>query len=252
MGRIAVFDSGLGSLSLIEPLRRATRAQIIYLADSRSYPYGSMNPARLYESARISIQMLQERFCPDVIVVGSNTPSLLASKLLGRRIIGVLPPIRDALKISRTKKIAVMATKSVTTSDELLCYIAVQTAHTKCTVTGINASKLIDLVENGKFMTRRAYCAKIIHSTLANTFKKNSIDTATLSSTHLPLLLPIFNEVFPNITFVDPAERLVKRITKLAGVQSKRSTLRVYTTGNSKTLELKLARMNLYYKVHQI
>lgn len=252
MGRIAVFDSGLGSLSLIEPIRKSTRADIIYLADRRSYPYGAMTRSELGRAVKASIGTINEMFDPDVIVVGSNTPSLLASKVLGRRIIGVLPPVRIAASLSKTRKIAVLATRSVTQSQELARHIAQQTIGMRCDVTRIDASRLVDLAQTAKFVTRRTLCARIIRDTLAQKFKRNSIDAATLSSTHLPLLLPIFNDVFPDIRFVDPAHNVAKRAAKLAGPPSKRSTLRVYTTSGALTLQKQLARMGYTCKVTKI
>ncbi|NDF27530.1 MAG: hypothetical protein EB153_08290, partial [Nitrosopumilaceae archaeon] len=37
---IAVFDSGLGSLSVIQSIQQATKSEIIYFADQKNFPYG--------------------------------------------------------------------------------------------------------------------------------------------------------------------------------------------------------------------
>ena len=45
--RIVVFDSGLGSLSIIKPIRRILKAEIIYFADQANYPYGNKSKSQL-------------------------------------------------------------------------------------------------------------------------------------------------------------------------------------------------------------
>lgn len=252
VGRIVVFDSGLGSLSLIGPIRESTRAEIIYLADRRSYPYGAKSRPELRRVVEASIETAREAFSPDVIVVGSNTPSLLVPEVLGRRVIGVLPPVRAAARASKTHKIAVLATRSAARSAELARHIQNQTVGMRCSVARIDASKLVDLAETAKFVTRRALCARIIHKTLAAKFARGKIDAATLSSTHLPLLRPILQDVFPNVAFFDPARSVAKRAARLAGLPSRRATLRVYTTGGTALLQKQLARMGYACAVTKI
>ena len=243
MARIAVFDSGLGSLALVGRMRRAIRAEIIYLADSRSYPYGAMRPRELRAAAAASIDLLRERFSPDVIVVGSNTPSLLAPDLLGGRVIGVVPPVRRAARLSKTRQIAVLATRSVVRSAALGRHIAAQTAGTRCGVRRIDATALVDLAETARFATNPAYCAKIVRRVLARTFARSSIDVATLSSTHLPHLLPILEREFPHVSFIDPGSSVAARAARLAGPASARPRLRVYATARPGALTKKLARL---------
>ena len=45
------------------------------------------------------IAMLEEKFKPEMIIVGSNTPTLLLGKLPGRNTIGVLPPLAKAASV---------------------------------------------------------------------------------------------------------------------------------------------------------
>ncbi len=151
MARVAVFDSGLGSLSLVGPLMRATRGEVIYLADRRSYPYGAMSAARLGEAVRRSIVALRARFSPDAVVVGA--------------------------------------------------------------------------------------------------FERRSIDAATLSSTHLSLLLPLLRRTMPHVTFVDPAASVAARVARIVGVARGPATLSVYTTAAPARLAADLARLGMPHAV---
>ena len=49
MAKIAVFDSGFGSLSIIIPIRKTTRSEIIYFADQSSFPYGKKSKSQHYK-----------------------------------------------------------------------------------------------------------------------------------------------------------------------------------------------------------
>ena len=47
MVKIAVFDSGLGSLSIIQQIQKISKNEIIYFADQQNYPYGGKSRAQL-------------------------------------------------------------------------------------------------------------------------------------------------------------------------------------------------------------
>jgi len=249
VARVAVFDSGLGSLSLVGPLMRATRGEVIYLADRRSYPYGAMRAARLGEAVRRSIAALRARFSPDAIVVGSNTPSLLVPEVLGGRTVGVLPPVREAAEASRTRSIAVLATRSAARSAALARHIERETAGRRCDVARIDASALVDIAERTMFLTQRPRCVTAIRDTLHRTFERRSVDAATLSSTHLSLLLPLLRRTMPHVAFVDPAASVAARVARIVGAARGPATLSVYTTAGPARLAADLARLGMPHKV---
>ena len=76
MVRIAVFDSGLGSLSIIKEMQKKFKAEIIYFADNQNFPYGTKTLNQIKNIMKNSINLLG-KFEPDYIVVASNTPSLM-------------------------------------------------------------------------------------------------------------------------------------------------------------------------------
>ena len=77
MAKIIVFDSGLGSLSIIKPIQQAIKSDIVYFADQKNFPYGKKSSSQLTKIITKTVNMLKEKFRPDLIVIGSNTPSLL-------------------------------------------------------------------------------------------------------------------------------------------------------------------------------
>ena len=77
MAKIIVFDSGFGSLSIIKPIQKAIKSDIIYFADQKNFPYGKKSKFQLTTIITKTIRLLEKKFEPDLIVLGSNTPSLL-------------------------------------------------------------------------------------------------------------------------------------------------------------------------------
>ena len=91
MPKIAVFDSGLGSVSIIRPIQKIMKSEIIYFADQKNFPYGTKNQQELDKIIKSTICLLNKKFNPDLIVVGSNTPTLVLKNLTNHNVVGVFP-----------------------------------------------------------------------------------------------------------------------------------------------------------------
>jgi len=247
LARIVVFDSGLGSLSVIRAIQRHTRCDIVYFADQKNFPYGSKTASELGRIITETVSMLQERFSPDLIVVGSNTPTILL-EIGSARVIGVRPPIRDAARLSRTKNIAILATKAMTKSAALTDYIRAQNLPSGVSVHRINCSSLVRLVESGAFMSDRGRTERQVAGTLGRSFRQKGIDVATLSSTHLPFLGEFFERCFPEIRFVDPAERIAREIAQRIR-PAERNSLKILSTDGTGTFQRNLSRMGIRNRV---
>ena len=247
--KIVVFDSGFGSLSIIKPIQKITKSEIIYFADQENFPYGKKSKSNLSKIIRNTIKGINHKFDPDLIVIGSNTPTLLLNNIINPKIIGVLPPLKEAVKISRTSNIAILATESVVKSKELSQFIKKCRMPEEIWIKKINASPLVELVESGIFLTNKKYCRKIIRNILKNTTKEK-IDVMTLSSTHLPFLLPILKKEFPGVTFLDPANNIANNIKKIIKKRkSNKNTLKIFTSGNPKNFHAKLKKIGIKNKV---
>jgi len=250
MAKIAVFDSGLGSLSIIKAIQKISKAEIIYFADQQNYPYGQKSQAQLDPIIKKSIKTLQAQFSPDIIVMASNTPSLMLN-ISTNKVIGVKPPLSEAHKNSKTKKIGILGTKSAIKSKGLSKYIKEKNFLKTNKIFKINGSELVDLVESGKFITNKQYCKKVIKKILSNIVSKNSIDTITLSSTHLPFLKSLLQKEFPNIKFLDPSDIVAEKIFKIIkNNQSERNSLKIFTSSDPKKLKTNLAKLKIKNKVY--
>lgn len=122
MTRIVVFDSGLGSLSTIKTIQKICKSEIIYFTDQRNFPYERKSQAQISKIIQNPIKLLQEKSSPDVIVVASNTSSLMLD-VTTKKIVGVKPPLKYARKQSKSKQIGILTTKSVISSKGLTQHI---------------------------------------------------------------------------------------------------------------------------------
>jgi len=249
MVKIVVFDSGFGSLSIITKIRKKMNAEVIYFADQANFPYGKKSILQLEKIIFKTINFLKNEFNPDLIIVGSNTPSVLLGKFNSSKIIGVYPPLSEASKKSKYLSIGILTTQNVVKSKKLDSLIR-QNVPKKVKVLKINASPLVELVESGKFIDQKKYCKNKIKSILAKQFEDNHPDVVTLSSTHLPFILPILRQLFPNIQFLDPSEAIAKKIMmKYNQKKSKKSTFAIYSSGKTRLFQTQLNKIGIKRKV---
>lgn len=120
--------------------------------------------------------------------MAQNTPSLLLDIEKKNKIIGIFPPLKEAVLKTRTAHIGILATRSVIKSKALDNYIK-KNVSAKIRVTKIDATILVDLVESGKFLSQKQISKNIIRNIIGSKLEK--IDVVTLSSTHLPFLITI-------------------------------------------------------------
>ncbi len=245
MAKIIVFDSGIGSLSIIQAIQKVIKSHIIYYADQKNFPYGKKSKSQLTKIITKTINFLDEQFKPDLIVIGSNTPSLLV-KINKKNLVKVLPPIKNASKISITGNVAILATRATIRSKKLSEYLIKCKLPKHVKVKKIDVSRLIDLVEHTKFISDQKLCERMIKKILSKPFSKFNIDVVTLSSTHLPFLLPLLKKQFPMIIFLDPAQEVAEKVRRiLIKKQSKSNTLKIFTSSDPKKFENALLQIGI-------
>ena len=252
MPRIAIFDSGLGSLSVIGPLRRTLRSEIIYYADTDSFPYGTKTRAELGRIITGTIAGLRRLFKPDLVIVGSNTPSLLLPEILDDRTLGVHPPLSRAAGMTGTGNVAVLTTESVAAGPELRRYIEGCRLPEGISVLPVNCSPLIRLVESGGFVLDAPRCRREISRVLADRLGQGGIDTATLSSTHLPFLRGMMEAEFPDVRFLDPADDVAQQAGARVGSAKTQGPLRIFASGDAGAFSRKLAALGMDCRVDPI
>jgi len=248
MAKIVVFDSGLGSLSIIKAIQRICKSDIIYFADQKNFPYGKKSKKQLEMVIKQTVKLIEKKFSPDLIVMASNTPSLIV-KTTNKKIIGVYPPIKEAMMLSKTKNIAILGTESAIKSKNLSKYITKFNFSKDKKIYKINSSELVELVESNKFITNQPQCKKIIKKTLEK-IVENNVDVATLSSTHLSFLKPLLKSEFPQIKFIDPADIVACKVLTRIKDKSEKNSIKIFTSGNVEIFKKSLSRLGIKNKVN--
>lgn len=213
---IVVFDSGVGSYAIVEKIQKKYPFQnIYYLADRKSFPYGNKSREELFINIRNAIRF-SENYNPMAIVLASNAPSIILkndfSSMSLTPVYGVLPPVKDALSKSKCRSIALLGVRSLIESQEIKEYIK-ENSLSGDHVHLINASPLIELVENGEFLKNKNGTEEKVYDFMLR-LKNNhpKIDVCTLSSTHLPWLHKLFEKCAPDCLFVDPANTIIANL----------------------------------------
>ena len=245
--KIAVFDSGFGSLSVIREIQKKFKGELIYFADQKNFPYGVKSTPHLEKIIKDTINLLEEKFSPDFIIMASNTPTLLLDySRISRKLAGIYPPLSDAVKISRTRNVAILGTRSVIQSESVTEFIEKCNVPNDIVIHKIDCSLLVELVESGKFLTDEEYCKNVIREVLEDVFLDNSIDVATLSSTHLPFLEPFLRSIFKNVKFLDPAKNISNVLKDyMEDNDLQQNVLRIFTSGDVNLFKKNLRMMGI-------
>lgn len=186
---IAVFDSGLGGLSVVRHLRQRLPAErLLYFGDTARVPYGSKSRATVVNFALEAARFLLE-FEPKLIVAACNTASALAMDELRAElpvpVIGVVEPgARAAVRLAGEAPIAVIGTEATVGSGAYVTAIhALSPAHPVCQ----RACPLfVPLVEEGRDVDDPI--VRLAAEDYLAPLRAQGVAVVILGCTHYPLL----------------------------------------------------------------
>jgi len=213
---LLIFDSGVGGLSVLAPIRTLLpAAPIVYVADNAGFPYGTKSEAEIAARVPALLGRLAERLDPQLIVIACNTASTIALDAvrgaLDLPIVGTVPAIKPAAERSRTRTIGVLGTDA-TIRQPYVDRLAAAHA-SDCTLIRHGSAELVRLAEaklRGEASDPAAYRAA-----LAGLFDQpgsDAIDTIVLACTHFPLVEDELGAALPHpVSFVDGKEGIARR-----------------------------------------
>lgn len=182
---IAVFDSGLGGLSVLRHLRRRMPGErFLYYGDSAHAPYGVRSRAEVEALTLSTAERLMSRGLK-ALVVACNTATSAAIEPLRAKypeliVVGIEPALKLAADRFPGGRIGVMATP-VTLREEKFCHLLTRYA-ARCQVYKIPAPQLVPLIEEGRVDT--PIMEQTLH-TLLDPFA-DRMDALVLGCTHFP------------------------------------------------------------------
>lgn len=208
---IGVFDSGLGGLSVLREIRRQLPAEdVIYYADSAFCPYGSRTAAEIRaRSEAIAATLIAEG--AKLVVVACNTASSVAITHLRERFdvpfVGLEPAVKPAVRMTRTGKVAVLATPRTVSGERLRWLIDSHAGDVE--VFTVPAPGLAELVEHGTLAGDdvRGMLRPLLEPSL-----NRGADVIVLGCTHYPFLrAEIERFVGDRATVIDSGEAIARR-----------------------------------------
>lgn len=213
---IGVFDSGVGGLTVYKSIAsRFPKLDMFYFGDTARVPYGNKSPESIIRYAVECSTYLTERYHIEALVVACNTVSAYAIEILKSWIdipvIGVIEPsARHAVSLSRSKRVAVIATNATINSNAYNQSIA--RLDSGIEVVGLACPLFVPLVEealiNGE-MVESVVCESL------KSLKDSGVDTIILGCTHYPLLAPVISLFMPDVKIVDSTTYILDDILGL-------------------------------------
>ena len=157
---IAVFDSGVGGVSVLRELRRLMPGErFYYFGDSANAPYGKKTTEQVRELTMAAGKKLLEDLGCKALVVACNTATAAAitdlrEKYPDRIVVGIEPALKLACDRHPGGTIGIMAT-DVTLREQKLAAL-MERVKRDCTVHRVQAPGVVELVEAGKADTDEA------------------------------------------------------------------------------------------------
>lgn len=151
---IAVFDSGVGGISVLRQLKkRMPEERFLYFGDSANAPYGSRPTAQVRQLTLAAAEKLYREYPVKALVVACNTATAAAITDLRREypdkiIVGIEPALKLAADLHPSGCIGVMATE-VTLREEKFDSL-MHRCGDGCSVEKIPAPGLVELIESGR------------------------------------------------------------------------------------------------------
>ena len=192
---IAVFDSGLGGISVLRHLLRLMPGErYLYFGDSANAPYGSRPTAEVRDLTLAAAEKLLAEKPLKALVLACNTATAAAVKDLRAKypdliVIGIEPALKVAADHYPGGRIGVMATE-VTLREEKFDTL-LHRFHENCSIAKIPMPGLVQLVEAGK--TDSPEMEALLQSLLAPYIGK--LDAVVLGCTHYPLAAKAISKI---------------------------------------------------------
>ena len=214
---VLVFDSGIGGLSIYNEIyNKIPNLHYIYAFDNEGFPYGDKSSEYLITRVNHIIATILQSYSIDLAVIACNTASTICLPSLRTNfsfpIVGVVPAIKPASKVTKNKCIGLLATKA--TIQRAYTSNLIQEFAPDCDVKLLGLSELAHIAEN-KLQGIAVDMQQL--ETLLQPWLELSVipDTIVLGCTHYPFIEEELKILFPHTTFIDSGNAIAARVTSL-------------------------------------
>nr|WP_321509482.1 glutamate racemase [uncultured Hyphomonas sp.] len=224
-GRVLVFDSGVGGLTVAEEIRALGPVLgVHYAADSGFFPYGDKSDEALRERLPKVAKALCDRVRPDVFVIACNTASTLALQevraALDIPVVGTVPAIKPAAQLTRTGTIGLLATPGTIRRAYTSELIEKFAGHLHVIMHGsIELVRLAEAHARGEDIHIDRFAEA--QSPLFDVPGGEKIDTIVLACTHFPLVRGQLIASAPQpVSYVDSGAAIARQTIRVLPVET--------------------------------
>lgn len=211
---IGMFDSGVGGMTVfLEVMKSFPNEDIIYLGDTKRFPYGNKSKETIIELSKKAIEFLISKNVKLIIIACGTATSQALEKvreIYKIPIIGIIEGTIEDLKQDTKKKIGVIATtgtiKTRAWENEIIKNIE------NAEVISEACPLLAPMAEEGWIDNK---IAKYTIKEYMKPFKNNKIDKLILGCTHYPLFTRLIKEELgEKVDIINTGEKLSKYLEK--------------------------------------
>lgn len=190
---IGVFDSGAGGLTVLAEIRKKLpNENIIYLGDTKNFPYGSRSKEEIIEFATQNVETLIKKQVK-VIVIACGTATSQALDTLKEKfdipIIGIIEPTIEYIEKQKYQEVGVIATEGTIKNGAWERKLKEKMPQIK--VTNKACPMLATIAEEGKARSAEGRAAI---KEYMRPFKEKNINKIILGCTHYPIYEKIIRE----------------------------------------------------------
>ena len=214
MPRIAIFDSGVGGLTVQRAiLEAAPGLDTVYLGDTARVPYGTKSADVVTRYSLNNARFLLRQGV-DLLVVACNTASAVALPALRAAVdvpvLGVVEPgARAAARASRSGRIGVIGTRSAMASGAYPR--AISALRPDAAVTSRACPLFVPLAEEG-WTDPADEVVRLVARRYLAPLREAEVDVLVLGCTHYPLLKAAIAAEMPGVVLVDSAEAIAAEV----------------------------------------
>jgi glutamate racemase len=237
---IAVFDSGLGGLSVVRHLRQLLpHEDLVYFGDTARLPYGPKTRPTVVQFAMETAGFLL-RFEPKLIVAACNTASALALDVLTRElpvpVIGVVEPgARAAVRLAQGGPIVVIGTEATIASSAYMK--AIRSLAPEQPLITRACPLFVPLVEEGR--DENDPLVQLAVENYLGELRGHGVRAIVLGCTHYPLLRTAIAACLgPDVQIIDSGREtslaVQRHLSQHAGLSGQTATgrMRCYVSDN--------------------
>ena len=245
---IGIIDSGSGGLSIWKAIsRQLPHESILYVGDHAHAPYSGKTSTFIRTRVKKCLAYLIKKQCK-LIVVACNTATVAGIDWYRTQfpmipIVGVVPVIKTAARMTKTNNICILSTKFTAKS----AYIQrlVRNFAPDASVFSLGSSKLVSYLESTKNETEniKRELSHMCHSVI-----DKPIDVVVLGCTHYPFIQQEVRALFgDSVSVIDSADAVARQVARIIEhnqiASNTKPTYTFVTTGDARYVSCVMSRL---------